>query len=85
MNAQAQKALSGINLFPKEHVWIPIGVKKASWDDKRLRMDYTHRPVTNEDKQRRELVLQLLSRDTPADAKTQIQEALNQMRWPCHE
>lgn len=85
MNEQARKAVSGINIFPKEHVWIAAGVKESSWSSDKLKMNYVHRPVNEEDKQRRALILELLSRDTPADAKAQIRDALALMPWPCNE
>ncbi len=60
--------------FPKEHVWIPA--KDGH---------FAHRPVTNKDKVRRGMVLQLLSPHYTIEEKDQIREDLEQMSWPCHE
>lgn len=80
----------GIKPFPEHHVWIPTKDGK-----------FSHRPVTKDDKQRRGMVLQLIThphfpRGTPQkridelmvgvnEEKAQILLDLDQMRWPCHE
>lgn len=87
MNAQeqAKKAGSGINFFPKEHVWVPTGIASHSWDTNKLTMTYAHRRVNSEDEQRRRLVLEMLSRDTSPEAKNEIRVVLQQLKWPCNE
>ena len=79
-----------IEPFPKTHVWIPTEDGK-----------FTHRPVTKGDKERRGLVLQLLThphfpRGTSdrviadvmvhvREEKEQIRQDLENFKWPCHE
>jgi hypothetical protein len=63
-----------IKPFPKDHVWIPTGDGK-----------FSHRPVNANDKERRSMVLQLLSPHYDADEKEQVRQDLEQLPWPCHE
>ena len=62
-----------LTVFPKEHVWIPTKDGK-----------FAHRPLTENDKDRRSCLLSLFAANS-TEAKEHYRDLINDLPWPCHE